>query len=157
MTASDINGDVMKTESKTEQLTNFITQLNQHDLDVNTEINQDMVNLTDSMPKLANKVHELSLKREERLKATKGRFNLFTTLLKENDETRLHSRYLFHLLDPTATHDCARMFFDLFVETLIENKPLTHDGKEADIVEVLVGLKSDEYLAGRTEQPTVVA
>ena len=43
-------------------------------------------------------------------------FNLFTTLLKPNDELRLHSRFLNFLLNPNGEHCQGSLFLDLFLE-----------------------------------------
>ena len=43
-------------------------------------------------------------------------FNLFTTLLKPNDEVRLHSRFLNFLLNPNGEHCQGSLFLDLFLE-----------------------------------------
>ncbi len=43
-------------------------------------------------------------------------FNLFTTLLKQHDEVRLHSRFLHFLLNPYGEHCQDELFLDLFLE-----------------------------------------
>ena len=43
-------------------------------------------------------------------------FNLFTTLLKANDEVRLHSRFLSFLLNTNGEHCQGSLFLDLFLE-----------------------------------------
>jgi hypothetical protein len=62
-------------------------------------------------------------------KACHERFNIFTTLLKEDDEVRLHTRFLHALLDPNGLHDCGDLFLKLFFETLSKNPGLDHDDK----------------------------
>jgi hypothetical protein len=68
------------------------------------------------------------------LKATKGRFNLFTVLLEINDEVRLHTRYLAHLLDPEdhefpgPQHDCGALFLNAFLNELAKGV-VDHTGK----------------------------
>lgn len=61
---------------------------------------------------------EISLRAEERAKSTHSRFNVFTTLLREDDEIRLHTRFLHSLLDPFGLHDCGPIFLDLFLKRL---------------------------------------
>ncbi len=76
-----------------------------------------------SLVKISGEIDKLEHAREVHLKATHGRFNLFTTLLGAHDEVRLHTRYLTHLLDPKGSHDCGRQFLDAFLEvvSLAEN------------------------------------
>lgn len=85
----------------------------------------------------------VAAKSMERTKARKDRFNLFTTLLKIDDETRLHSRFIHFLLNPDAHHDCGDLFLKAFTETLEEysNEPK-------------LGVVNSEFQYGRTEQPT---
>lgn len=71
-----------------------------------------------SLEDTANEIKKVKTTRETLLRATHGRFNIFTTLLKANDEVRLHTRYITHLLDPYGTHDCDRIFLDLFLVTI---------------------------------------
>jgi hypothetical protein len=77
------------------------------------------------MDAVASKLDRIAVQREARLKATKGRFNLFTVLLDINDEVRLHTRYLAHLLDPEdyaeshgSQHDCGAAFLEAFLNEL---------------------------------------
>lgn len=74
-----------------------------------------------TLQQVAHKLGEIQARNDEHLRATKGRFNLFTVLLSEGDETRLHSRYLAHLLhpNPAPNHDCGPLFLKLFVTTLV--------------------------------------
>jgi len=78
---------------------------------------------------VTHKLHEIQVEREAHLRATKSRFNLFTVLLGIGDETRLHSNYLAHLLNPNDTHDCGPLFLKLFLGVLREQgvKPHAHD------------------------------
>lgn len=72
--------------------------------------------VVDKLVEISNKIAELERARSEHLKATHGRFNLFTTLLQSHDEVRLHGRYLTHLLNPNAKHDCGHLFLNLFLK-----------------------------------------
>ena len=71
-----------------------------------------------SLVEVAREIEKMEHARNVRLKATHGRFNLFTTLLKAHDEVRLHTRYLTHLLDPKGLHDCDRLFLDAFLDAM---------------------------------------
>lgn len=77
-----------------------------------------MGNLAITLENIAKEIERHSIKRESHLRATHGRFNLFTVLLQEHDEIRLHTRYLTHLLDFEGTHDCGSFFLDMFLETV---------------------------------------
>lgn len=75
------------------------------------------------------KLDKLEHERQARLKATKGRFNIFTVLLKQDDEVRLHTRFLAHLLNPNCLlggtdalgpqHDCGDVFLRAFLNELV--------------------------------------
>lgn len=100
---------------------------------------------------LFNEINALSkaveitlLNSTERLKARKGRFNLFTTLLKSHDETRLHSRFIHFLLNPDESHDCGDLFLKAFAEAISDNKDLS----------CVNSIIEKEFKYGRTEQPT---
>lgn len=64
---------------------------------------------------------------ETRAKACHERFNVFTTLLKADDEVRLHTRFLHALLDPHGLHDCGDLFLRLFFETLSSTPCYDHE------------------------------
>lgn len=68
---------------------------------------------------------------EARTKATHENFNIFSTLLQEHDEVRLHTRFLHCLLDPKGSHDCDSLFLDLFFATLSELHPVTDEKPSA--------------------------
>jgi hypothetical protein len=74
--------------------------------------------LATSSGPVARELTALKIQHDAHLKAIKGRFNLFTVLLGIGDETRLHSRWLAHLLDPNSSHDCGPLFLKLFLATL---------------------------------------
>lgn len=65
-------------------------------------------------------IHEAHICADVRAKAAHERFNIFTTLLYEHDEVRLHTRFLHCLLDPKGCHDCETLFLDLFFTMLKE-------------------------------------
>ncbi len=114
---------------------------------------KDLTSLNSSLPDIAKKIDELYLKREERLRATKGRFNLFTTLLGIGDETRLHSRFITHLLnsDPehNPNHDCRRLFLDLFIDTIFESNVLSDKNAKKTFKDI----KEKKCVLARTERP----
>lgn len=70
---------------------------------------------------------EVHARAEERARALHERFNIFTTLLKADDEVRLHTRFLHMLLDPVGLHDCDEIFLNLFFETLAQRPGLNHN------------------------------
>ena len=45
-------------------------------------------------------------------------YNILTSVLKQNDEVRLHSRMIKSLLDPNGTHYQDNLFLDIFLEVL---------------------------------------
>jgi hypothetical protein len=69
---------------------------------------------------------------EAHAKAGHERFNIFSTLLKESDEVRLHTRFIHCLLDPKGSHDCGSLFLDLFFESLATLGVVDGIGAEVD-------------------------
>ncbi len=67
---------------------------------------------------------------EAHAKAGHERFNIFSTLLKESDEVRLHTRFIHCLLDPKGSHDCGSLFLDLFFESLATLGVVDKHGKD---------------------------
>lgn len=95
---------------------------------------------------IAQEIERLQNEREKKLIETKGRFNVFTTLLAIGDETRLHSRFIAHLLNPKANHDCGSLFLDLFLDVICE--------KNTELRDVISEIKGSECLEARTEKST---
>jgi hypothetical protein len=83
-------------------------------------MNSSPLSALSSFQGLAMSISEALARSEAHAKATHSRFNLFSTLLKESDEVRLHTRFLHCLLDPHGSHDCGSLFLDLFFDTLVE-------------------------------------
>ncbi|MFA6173651.1 MAG: PD-(D/E)XK nuclease family protein [Kiritimatiellales bacterium] len=82
------------------------------------ESDKQAMQMVQSLAKVAREIEKLEHAREVHLKATHGRFNLFTTLLAPHEEVCLHTRYLEHLLNPNGTHDCDGLFLDLFLKAV---------------------------------------
>jgi len=81
-----------------------------------------------SYKRLAGIISVAKASAEAHAKATHERFNIFSTLLKETDEVRLHTRFIHCLLDPNGTHDCGSLFLDLFFQTLTTEGVLDRNG-----------------------------
>lgn len=81
-----------------------------------------------SFHRLTARIADERKRQEAVARATHGRFNVFTTVLRATDEVRLHTRFLHCLLDPAGLHDCGALFLDLFFATLAEIPPRAHDG-----------------------------
>ena len=56
----------------------------------------------------------------EMLRKREERFNIFSALHKENDERRLHSRFISVLLQPKGKHGKGRLFLKLFIDQVKE-------------------------------------
>ena len=113
-----------------------------------------MNNLENELKSLVRKIRDIEIKRDTTLIATKGHFNIFTTLLSAHDETRLHSRFITHLLNPRANHSCQRLFLDLFLDVLATGiQP--HDDKSSvnqdDLKKRFSELQEEKCLNVRTE------
>jgi hypothetical protein len=66
-------------------------------------------------------IREADIRTRARADATFANFNVFTVLLPQNDEVRLHTRFIHCLLDPNGSHGCGSLFLDLFFQTLEES------------------------------------
>jgi len=64
---------------------------------------------------LVNKVLEIKSKYKEKAKITGEGFNLFSILLKENNEVATHSRFIAELLNPNGSHLQGTIFLDSFL------------------------------------------
>lgn len=84
-------------------------------------------------------IAESMARAETHAKASHERFNIFSTLLKEADEVRLHTRFIHCLLDPRGSHDCESLFLDLFFETLAALGVLDEAGNRVDFKCLLKG------------------
>lgn len=74
------------------------------------------------------------IRADENARATHSDFNVFTIVLKADDEVRLHTRFLHNLLDPCGTHNCGGQFLELFFETLEELPPTLENKHGGSIV-----------------------
>lgn len=81
--------------------------------------------ILEDFKELADRVTEINLRADERIKTNHERFNVFTTLLSSHDEVRLHTRFICLLLDPLGQHDCGDLFLKLFLQTLEDCPPLS--------------------------------
>ena len=85
--------------------------------------------LSKAIPNIIRELDAIKVRRETFIKATKARFNVFTTLRKETEEVGLHSNFLAYLLDAEDWHDCGRFFLDLFITVLREQGVDKHPGE----------------------------
>lgn len=68
-----------------------------------------------------------------RYRSTGGRFNLFTTLLRHDDEVRLHTRFLHCLLDPDGCHGGGDAFLRQFFAVLSSQHPVDHQNQPIEV------------------------
>lgn len=73
--------------------------------------------IQDLLKKLS--ILQLAIKEEEKSQGKNG-FNIFRVLHKENDEVRLHSRFISFLLSPKASHNKGNKFLNRFLEKIGE-------------------------------------
>jgi hypothetical protein len=88
-------------------------------------MNTDQLSMYQTVAKITR---DSVIRSETHAKAARLRFNVFSCLLKENDEVRLHTRFLHCLLNPEGYHDCGSLFLDLFFEMLKD--PKIRDGSD---------------------------
>ena len=70
---------------------------------------------------------------DKRVKVSHEGFNLFTTLLKEDDEVRLHTRFIHCLLNPKGSHNCGQRFLELLFQVIKDQGAKDHEGATASI------------------------
>jgi len=126
------------------KLQDFTIGLEEYDQTVKAKRKHELNYLLEHLPGVAERIRDIEEARLARLKAKREDFNLFTVLLKINDETRLHSRFIAHLLDPAANHYCENLFLNLFLDTVSAGPGI---GK-------LDPIKSAQRVEARTEKPT---
>ena len=87
---------------------------------------------------LQNKYNELNKKEAHS-------FNIFSLLLKSDDEVNLHTKFIYELLNPKGSHAQGRLFLDLFLKELLLDTPLNRVDvfREKHNIDIL--LKSTDY------------
>lgn len=82
------------------------------------------------------------------------KFNIFSVLHKENDERRLHSRFISALLSPDGSHKQKKLFLNLFLEKLGQNIdcfenaevfPKENNKSEDSHIDILIIDKKSKY------------
>ena len=139
----------MNENEEKEVIENLASELEKIDNKIKEDLHKNLKSLDSCLPNIAKKINELYIKRKERLIATKGRFNLFTTLLAIGDETRLHSRFITHLLNPKGNHDCDNLFLNLFIDTISESNLFP----DKEIKNIFEDIKIQNCELVRTEKP----
>ena len=92
----------------------------------------------------SREMEHLSVWQQAQQKALKSRFNVFTAVLKYDDEVKLHSRWLHYLLNPKGEHDCDTLFLRVFLETLRKEGVQRHkDGDPLDRMDALETFASE--------------
>ncbi len=105
------------------------------------------------LEEISSRITRMREKRIAQEKLTKSRFSVFTVLLPEHDEVRLHTRFLHCLLNPAGVHDCGNLFVDAFFEILSEIPPLDHNGNHVLFDRILEDqLRNNEYLSCQSER-----
>ena len=139
----------MSENEEKEVIENLASELEKIDNKIKEDLHKNLKSLDSCLPNIAKKINELYIKRKERLIATKGRFNLFTTLLAIGNETRLHSRFITHLLNPEGNHDCGNLFLNLFIDTISESNLFP----DKEIKNIFEDIKIQNCELVRTEKP----
>lgn len=75
-------------------------------------------------PRLREAFKDLQAERREQNSVAAPLFNLFRVLRLENDEVRLHSKLIGHLLDPRGSHGQGALFLDIFLACVTETPAL---------------------------------
>ena len=99
-----------------------------------------LADLDASCREASREMEHLSVWQHAQQKALKSQFNVFTAVLKYDDEVKLHSRWLHYLLNPKGEHDCDSLFLKLFLETLRQEPAQQH--KDDDPLDEMVELET---------------
>jgi len=70
------------------------------------------------MNKIFEQVKKFKAEQEKQKQRGLNNYNILTTVLKEDDEERLHSRMIASFLDPSGEHYQSTLFLDKFLEVL---------------------------------------
>jgi hypothetical protein len=101
----------------------------------------------------SRELEHLSVRQKAKQKALKSQFNVFTAVLKHDDEVKLHTRWLHYLLNPAAEHDCDTLFLDLFIKTLLVGVQPHEDNAEPNRLDELTTFDCKKAQA-KMELPT---
>lgn len=84
-------------------------------------------------------------------KQQEQKFNIFSALHQENDEVRLHSRFIAYLLNPVGNHGMGNKFLELFVQSVLKI-----DGFDCANCEVQTEYKDIDILIYNNEQAIII-
>jgi hypothetical protein len=98
---------------------------------------------------LLEQIHDVKAKYNKLNQQYAIGFNIFSILLKSNDEVNLHSKFIYELLNPQGSHQQGRLFLDLFLEQLgIELNETTaiEAFREKDNLDILLQTSDDAII-----------
>lgn len=84
-------------------------------------------------------------------KQQEQKFNIFSALHQENDEVRLHSRFIAYLLNPEGNHGMGNKFLELFVQSVLQI-----DGFDCTNCVVQTEYKDIDILIYNNEQAVII-
>lgn len=84
-------------------------------------------------------------------KQQEQKFNIFSALHQENDEVRLHSRFIAYLLNPDGNHAMGNKFLKLFVQSVLQI-----NGFDCTNCEVQTEYKDIDILIYNNEQAIII-
>lgn len=92
--------------------------------------------------KLLNEIKRVLNTQNEQKKRGLNDYNILTSILKQSDEVRLHSRFLYSMLDPNGAHYQDTLFLQYFMELALGHKEGSYSNyrveKEADNIDLLI-------------------
>ena len=74
------------------------------------------------------------LKNEYYIEREKNRFNIFTAMYKDNNEVKLHSRFISYLLSPTSGHGMNNTFLKIFVREILKLEENYFDLNNCEVI-----------------------
>ena len=115
----------------TEDLTAFFSTFNKLENSLRTFRNERDIN---SWVKLFSAYQPIEVKHNELLKQEAPDYNLFEILNIERFETKVHSPFLKHLLNPYESHKQERLFFDLFMKNILGERYIPEKVSSIDVM-----------------------
>lgn len=118
------------------QLLNEVTDFNQKDYSESKQ----------NIKSLLEKAEAINLQFKEVNEQNKGSFNIFNIIRHGHEEVDLHSKFLFNLLDPGASHQLGATFLELFIKQEFENWDFKCEGatvhKEYSNIDIFIKNKN---------------
>jgi PD-(D/E)XK nuclease superfamily len=86
----------------------------------------------EKLQEMFESINELKIEYDK--EREKKRFNVFTALYKDNEEVRLHSRFISYLLCPKSGHGMNNVFLEIFVREILKLSEEEFDINDCEVI-----------------------